>query len=131
MNKKISSSSFLFLFAGIVAIAIVILAVVNSNPSVGAESFAECLTEKGAKMYGTWWCGHCRQQKELFGAAFSKINYIECSPEGSQEMLQECRDAGIEGYPTWKFEDGSHLGGARSFEDLAEKTGCEILNDEE
>ena len=30
------------------------------------DGFAQCLTAKGAQMYGAWWCPHCADQKELF-----------------------------------------------------------------
>lgn len=24
------------------------------------DTFASCLTKKGVKMYGAYWCGHCK-----------------------------------------------------------------------
>lgn len=88
-------------------------------------SLAECLTTKGAKMYGTYWCPHCQQQKKEFGAAFEKVNYIECSEQGNpRSQLQVCADAGIKGYPTWMWPDGSTLEGPQSFKALADKSGC-------
>ena len=39
-------------------------------------------------------------EKKLFGDAFKKVNYVECSPNGSKTMSQECKDAGVESYPT-------------------------------
>ena len=84
------------------------------------DSFAVCLTEKGAVMYGAYWCSHCTAQKEAFGTAFSKIKYVEC-----EVQKQKCADETIAGLPTWKFADGSRLEGEQGFEMLAEKTGCE------
>lgn len=92
----------------------------NNDPETLNE-FASCLTEKGAKMYGAYWCGHCQSQKELFGEAFAKVNYIECTADE-----QACINAGIQGYPTWKFADDSSAAGAQSFAALAEKTGCPL-----
>lgn len=60
------------------------------------ENFAKYLTEKGAIMYGTYWCSHCQNQKKLFGDAFKYINYMECTKEPNR-----CVAAGINGYPTW------------------------------
>jgi len=68
-------------------------------------SFAQCLTEKGAVMYGAYWCGHCKEQKEMFGDSFKYINYVECT-----EKKQICEDAGIGGYPTWIIDGKSHEG---------------------
>jgi hypothetical protein len=90
-----------------------------------AAALAECLTQKGAKMYGAYWCTHCINQKKAFGSAVSKIGYVECSVQGSpREQTQPCKDAGVTSYPTWIFADGSRLSGELSFSQLAEKAGC-------
>jgi hypothetical protein len=89
-------------------------------------ALAECLTSKGLKMYGTYWCPHCKDQKKEFGSAWSKINYIECSEQGNpRSQLKVCADAGIEGYPTWVTPDGSKLTGPQTFKALADKAGCD------
>lgn len=72
------------------------------------DLLAKCLTEKGVKMYGAFWCGHCQNQKKAFGSSFQYINYQECTIDGKQNSFaQVCQDAGIEGYPTWIFPQGS------------------------
>ncbi len=86
---------------------------------VGLEKFAKCLKEKGAKMYGADWCGHCKKQKKMFGDAVKEIDYINC-----EEKSSECQQAGIKGYPTWVFADGSSQAGVNSLSDLAKRTGC-------
>jgi len=90
--------------------------------SAALNSFASCLTEKGAKMYGAYWCGHCQNQKKIFGSSFANVDYIECTEE-----TQRCDDERITGYPTWKFLDGSSLNGVQTLASLAQKTGC-LLN---
>lgn len=67
------------------------------------DAFAKCLTEKGVKMYGAYWCGHCQNQKKAFGDSFKYVNYIECADPNSQKQLDVCAKEGIEGYPTWEF----------------------------
>lgn len=89
-------------------------------------ALAECLTEKGVKMYGAYWCSHCQTQKKNFGSAFEKVDYVECSVAGNpRAQAKECADAGIESYPTWVFADGSQETGEQSFEDLAYRSGCD------
>lgn len=89
------------------------------------QDLAQCLTDKGAKMYGAYWCPHCQSQKKLFGRAFSKVTYVECAiPGNPREQTQACKDANISGYPTWTFADGSRTNGEQSLADLAEKAGC-------
>lgn len=90
------------------------------------DALAMCMTEKGTKMYGAYWCVHCANQKKAFGTSFDKVKYIECSLPGGQGQTQECQAAGIEGYPTWEFGDGTRMSGEVAVETLAEKSGCAI-----
>ena len=90
------------------------------------DSFAECLTNSGAILYGTQWCPHCKSQRALFGGALSKINEVDCDEESSL-----CKEAGITGYPTWIFGDGTRRSGTQPLDYLAEITGCELPAEEE
>lgn len=114
-------------------IVILVLAFIVSACSLGGsktdpklDRFASCLTEKGAKMYGAFWCSHCKAQKEEFGSSWEKIIYIECSLPSGQGQTEICTQAGIEGYPTWEFADGTRKSGELSLEYLASKTGCSL-----
>lgn len=88
------------------------------------DALASCLTDSGAKMYGAFWCSHCKAQKEAFGSAWSKVNYIECSTADGKEQLPVCQQAGIQGYPTWEFGDVSRASGELSFAELSSRSGC-------
>ncbi len=109
---------------------IIILAFIglrNTNDSSGDyASFATCLTESGAKMYGAFWCGHCEDQKKDFGDSWQYINYIECSLPNGQEQTEICSNEGITGYPTWEFGEGTRLSGRLSVEQLSQNSGCEL-----
>ncbi len=126
--KKLSSSWVLYGAAFLAVIGLVVFALqkqsVSSNPKT--DAFAQCLTDHGVKMFGAWWCPHCKSQKELFGSSFSKINYIECSEPGSNAMNQICKNAKIEGYPTWEFKDGTRASGEQTLEDLGKKAECTL-----
>ena len=89
-------------------------------------SIAQCLTDKGAKMYGAVWCSHCKKQKDAFGEAFQYINYVECDPQTDLEGAKECLDKNIEGVPAWHFPDGTKKTGEASPQELAEIAGCSI-----
>jgi len=94
-------------------------------PKTGAyDDFASCLEEKGALFYGAFWCPSCQEQKALFGRSAEKLPYFECSTPDGRNQLQECKDKGIESYPTWDFEDGERTTGVLGFEELSSKTGC-------
>ena len=95
--------------------------VIKKNKIINLGDFAECLTEKGAQMYGTTWCSHCNAQKEMFGEYKSKIPFIDCDKE-----KKLCQKLGITGYPTWIFADKSQARGRQLLEKLASKTGCTL-----
>ncbi|MBS3151916.1 hypothetical protein J4230_00745 [Candidatus Woesearchaeota archaeon] len=90
------------------------------------DNFAKCLTENGTKMYGAYWCSHCKNQKEMFGDSFKHINYIECSLPDGKGQTQECNQAGIRRYPTWEFKDSKRVERELPFEQLSQYSGCEI-----
>jgi hypothetical protein len=96
----------------------------KSDPKV--DAFAQCISLSGAKFYGTFWCSHCQNQKKMFGPSQKLLPYIECSTLNGQDQLPICKEAGIEGYPTWVFADESRLSGELSFETLSSKTQCPL-----
>lgn len=97
----------------------------KNAPNDPRYAFAQCLTDKGVKFYGAYWCPHCQQQKKTFGAAMKNITYIECAvPGDTTAQTQACKDANITGYPTWVFPDGSRESGEQRLTDLADKSGC-------
>lgn len=91
----------------------------SSKPSK-YDSFAQCLTEKGAVMYGTNWCSHCQNQKKAFGKSFKYINYVDCDRNKKECVLVE-----VEGYPTWKINEVNYPG-EQLLSRLASLSGCEI-----
>jgi len=90
------------------------------------DSFAKCLADSGAKFYGTFWCPHCQKQKAEFGSSVKYLPYIECSTADGKGQLDVCKEAGIEGYPTWVFANGERLSGEIPLETLASKTSCTL-----
>ncbi len=93
-------------------------AVPEATPEV--QELASCLRDSGALLYGAYWCPHCEEQREMFGTAIDDLPYVECT-----EQEQRCAQAGIQGYPTWIFADGSRVSGTQTFSELAEMSGCE------
>lgn len=85
-------------------------------------ALAAHLKKVGAKMYGAYWCPHCTRQKEIFGAAFQAIDYVECDPRGENPRPNLCKEAEIKGYPTWTV-NGKSLIGVQSLEELAKASG--------
>src|SRR3989344_6396834 len=107
----------------ILALAVIIAVVLLLPKSADSkyknlETFARCLTDKGAVMYGAYWCSHCKAQKAEFGASFKYIKYVECTDEP-----KVCETARVEGYPTWKIASTT-LVGEQLLETLASQTSC-------
>ncbi|MGA8152056.1 MAG: hypothetical protein WB952_13975 [Terriglobales bacterium] len=116
-----------------IAIVVVVVAILGGllwflrqKQTSRLDSFAHCLSDKGAKMYGAYWCPHCADQKELFGSSFQYAPYIECGIKGSRELNPVCTQANIKHFPTWEFADGTRVEGAHPLEFLGQTTGCAL-----
>lgn len=83
------------------------------------SALAEHLTAQGYKLYGAFWCSHCKAQKDLFGDAFDKVNYIECSTPDGKNQTEVCEKADIQSYPTWELPDGTRKSGTMTLQELA------------
>ncbi|RME79900.1 MAG: hypothetical protein D6769_01080 [Methanobacteriota archaeon] len=122
MKKKDLMFVALLVIIGTLAYVIAFGNPLNKAPSGKYSSFAQCLTDNGAVMYGTDWCPHCKNQKAMFGDAFANINYVNCDND-----KKACEDAGVQGYPTWHIK-GQVLVGTQPLDVLASTAGCELPN---
>lgn len=99
--------------------------VIDTKSTPYSRDLALFLREKGAKMYGAFWCSHCEDQKEIFGAG-AAIPYVECFPDGWQRgapLDAACANVDITGFPTWILPNGTRLEGEKSLKELAEAVG--------
>lgn len=106
--------------------AIISFLVIQAKKPGKYDTFAQCISDTGAKFYGAFWCPHCQAQKAMFGKSAKKLPYIECSTADGKSQLPICKDAGIQGYPTWVFTDGTTLNGEQTLQTLSDKTSCPI-----
>lgn len=90
------------------------------------DNFAKCLATRQARMYGLYWCPHCLEQKEMFGAAFRYVPYTECAIKGLKELAPACKVAGVTLFPSWQFGMDPPKEGELSLQALSEKTGCSL-----
>lgn len=121
-----SKKTTILLFVLLIAIGIVgAFAFIGGEPKevdAAAVSLAQCLSGKGATMYGTKTCPYCRAEKAAFGEAFQYVSYVECT-----ETPSVCVEAKVEGVPLWTFADGTRLEGAQGLEGLARASGCPYI----
>ncbi len=126
-DKRKTRNWILIIVAVLIVIGVAYVLAFKESPNNGKyDSFAQCLTEKNATMYGAFWCTHCKEQKKAFGSSFQYVNYIECSTPDGNAQLQVCKDAKIDGYPTWQFTDGTRRDGFVALKDLASVTNCSL-----
>lgn len=88
------------------------------------NDFAKCISQN-AKLYGAFWCPHCKDQKALFKESVKYIDYVECDPSGENAKPEECQAAGITGYPTWVINNQKYEG-FKKLEELASLTNCKL-----
>jgi glutaredoxin len=109
---------------GILVFIISSISYLTSHEDPAISELAQCLTDKDATMYGSFWCGHCSDQKKLFGNSFKNIDYVECDERGDNPQPERCQIEGITGYPTWKI-NGQIMSGVISLNQLSSVAGCE------
>ncbi|MFH0972311.1 MAG: hypothetical protein V1835_07170 [Candidatus Micrarchaeota archaeon] len=111
---------------GLVALVIVgFILITNLSMPGNYDSFAQCLTSKGAKLYGAYWCPHCLDQKKEFGNSVRFIDYVECDAKGTNGRPDLCQQEGILGYPTWII-NGKKYEGSQTFGALSQASGCPV-----
>ena len=100
--------------------------IVGEPPAVEdpqTRALAIHIAQSGAKVYGAYWCPHCQQQKEMFGASAKRLPYVECSTGGQgSPQTEACRVAQINIYPTWVI-DGKRTEEVMTLDQLAAATG--------
>jgi hypothetical protein len=121
MNKGILSIIILLLFVG----GMVWLIKTPGKPGK-LDAFATCIKDSGTLFYGAFWCPHCKNQKALFGSSAKLLPYIECSTPDGTAQLPVCTQAGVHGYPTWKFPNGTVESSEQTLEHLSEVTNCPL-----
>ncbi len=132
--KKHKSLIFTLLATAIIVGALVGIFYFTGNSGSGAASkdtqglaaLATCLTERGAKFYGSFTCSHCQAQKRDFGDAAKMLPYVECTTPDGRGQTQACADAQITAYPTWVFSSGEQVVGRVALAGLAEATDCPV-----
>jgi len=71
---------------------------------------ASNLKAAGFVLYGSNGDEKTEKQKEVFGQAYSSLDYVECNPQVKNSNALECVARGIEKYPTWVSGDKLYPG---------------------
>lgn len=84
------------------------------------DEFAQCLTEKGAVVYGNDYCQYTNKQLNFFGNSKKYLNYVRCA-----DNKELCDSKGISVTPTWEI-NGQIYTQVQTFERLSSISGCEL-----
>jgi|WetSurMetagenome_2_1015567.scaffolds.fasta_scaffold251584_1 hypothetical protein len=117
---------FTAIFMLMIAASLLVLSACGEVKDGKYAEIAKCMTEKGVKMYGAYWCSHCLEQKKLFGDDLRYVNYVECDPGGKDSKREECVAAGVKSYPTWFFPGQDLQVGVTDPVELAKKANCDV-----
>lgn len=115
----------------IIALIVIVGILIYNSPKAkerraARASFASCIKDSGAIFYGAFWCPHCQNQKKLFKESAKLLPYFECSTPDGQSMLSVCQEAGIKGYPTWMYSNGTTSSGEQTFSEISAATSCPL-----
>jgi len=80
-------------------------------------NLADSLKNAGFILYGSGSDSNTKRQKEIFGQAFTALDYVECDPGTENSNPQECVAKGIDKYPTWVRVD-QKFSGYKSLDEL-------------
>lgn|SRR3989344_625483 len=110
--------------AGFVAAGVTYFAQNAKTTTKDHTPFVEALNEKGVVYYKSVKCTNCKRQEALLGEAYTKLNQIECHPEGINPQVELCLEKKIDHTPTFIIEaDGvevKRVVGLQSLEKLAD-----------
>lgn len=112
-NKKI-------LIISIVSIAFALIAggfgfsYLNSLKPGPLDELAQCLTDKGAIMYGASFCQYSLAQKKMFGNSARYLDVRDFS-----------ENPNVETTPTWLI-NGNYYKNVQTFDRLSSLTGCKV-----
>src|SRR3989338_166712 len=106
-KKPISKKTIFISISSIIVVLIAagfVYSYVQSNKPGPLDGFAQCLTEKGAVMYGASFCKYTSGQKGMFGNSMRFIDYRDFTEDNNIRIT-----------PTWKI-DGEYYENAQSFD---------------
>ena len=86
----------------------------NTLKPAALDGFAQCLTDKGAIMYGATSCQYSHAQQGMFG---NSKKYLD--------IRDFTEDPNVRTTPTWLI-NGEYYPNVQTFDRLASLTGCEI-----
>ncbi len=117
-NKKTLRMGYIIIIVLLIGAGYSVYALMASSSKY--DSFAQCLKDKGAIVYGNDFCQYTGKQLAMFGSSAKKLNYVKCA-----ENKNLCDDNGIKITPTWEI-NGNFYKEVQQLQRLSELTGCKL-----
>jgi hypothetical protein len=111
------SSKKVWMISSLIAVLIVAgvgFSFVGANKPGDFDGFAQCLTDKGAVMYGASFCQYSHAQKSMFGKSEKHLDIRDFG-----------EDSNIKVTPTWVI-NGNYYENVQTFDRLAKLSGCSL-----
>lgn len=119
---------------GLLVVGITYFAQMSGGTKVDYSELFLCANENGVTYYKSVRCANCRRQEQVFGPAYSKLNSIECHPEGENPQVELCLEKDISKTPTFVIErDGVEIKRAIGIQQIpafADFAGCSVTSNE-
>jgi len=130
-SHYMKTNKILLILISVVIILVLFSFVGNQPADERYNQLAQCISDSGATFYGAFWCPNCQDQKKLFQGSEKLLPYKECSTPDGRSQTFACKEAGIKGYPTWEFSDGTRITDVLNLEELSEYTKCPLIKEGE
>lgn len=115
------------IIAGIVVAGVTYFAQTSVKTTEDLTPLVEHLNEQGWVYYKSYTCSNCRRQEQIIGPAYTKLNSVECHPEGPGGQPELCLEKEIDKTPTWLLEpegeEVMRLEGTQSIKELEKVSG--------
>ncbi len=119
--RKSLTGKIIMAATGLAIIVLIGLLIYSSGAKAKSlDAFAQCLSDKGAVIYGNEWCRYTQGQKNMFGSSFSRLKYVICD---QQKKL--CDEKQITITPTWEI-NGTMYREVQKIEALSQLSGCKL-----
>lgn len=122
--REVAKLSIPIILAGFVAVGVTFFAQTGETAKKDYTPFVNSLNEKGLVYYKSFRCSNCKRQEKTIGEAYTKLNQVECHPDGEGGNPELCLEKGIDHTPTFLIEDNGdevkRHEGRLSLEKLAE-----------
>ncbi|MDP2676762.1 MAG: vitamin K epoxide reductase family protein [bacterium] len=122
------------IIGGLLVVGITYFAQMSGGTKEDYSELFLCANDNQVIYYKSVRCSSCRRQEQVFGPAYSKLQSIECHPDGDNPQPELCLEKNITKTPTFIIErDGVEVKraiGIQQIPEFADFAGCSVSSNE-